>query len=274
MPTVCLGAASLNQTPLDFSGNAQRIVAAIDAARDAGVGLLCLPELCVGGYGCEDAFFADHVRERSIASLVDLLPDTHGIAVAIGAPLEIDGKLYNAAAMIADGSLLGFALKQWLADDGIHYEPRWFRPWPAGEVVNVDIAGESIPAGDLVFDLAGVGVGFEVCRDAWVDDRPACRLRDRGVQVILNPSASHFAFGKQAIRERLVREGSEIIQGAYVYANLLGNESGRAVYDGGTLIANKGEILLSGQHFSYRDHTLSIAEVKVSVTKSENVENL
>ena len=263
MPTVRLAAASLNQTPIDWSGNLRRAVAAIDAARVAGARLICLPELCLSGYGCEDLFFADHVRERAIGSLAELTPHTRGVAAVVGLPFVVGGRLYNAVAMVVDGEVLGMSLKQHLANDGIHYEARWFHPWPAGETATAEVAGRPVPVGDLVYDLAGVRVGVEVCRDAWVADRPALRLADRGVGVLLNPSASHFAFGKQAIRRRLVTEGAAAIGGAYVYTNLLGNEAGRAIYDGGALFAlarsrgGAAELAAEGRRFSYADHTLT-----------------
>lgn len=274
MPTIRLAAASLNQTPLDWEGNLARVVAAIDAARDAGAGLLCLPELCLSGYGCEDAFFAPHVRERALRSLVELAPHIEGLAVCVGLPIELDGKLYNAAAMLANRRLLGMACKQHLANDGIHYEARWFTPWPAGMVESIEVAGEATRVGDLTFDFAGVGVGVEVCRDAWVADRPARRHAERGVSVLLNPSASHFAFGKQAIRERLVREGAAAVGGVCVYTNLLGNEAGRAIYDGGSLFAQAtggaGELIATGRRFSYRDHTLTCVDIEVDARAAED----
>ncbi|MGL4513411.1 MAG: NAD(+) synthase [Lacipirellulaceae bacterium] len=267
--TLRLGAASLNQTPVDWTGNRLRAVAAIEAARDAGVGLLCLPELAVSAYGCEDLYYAPHVRQRSLAELALLLPATKRIAVAIGLAVECDGALYNAAAMIADGALLGFYCKQFLADDGIHYEPRWFKPWPAGEAREVEFAGRNVPIGDVMFELGGLRVGFEVCRDAWVADRPACRMAARGVHVALNPSASHFALGKQAIREGLATRGAGLVGGAYAYANLLGCEAGRAIFDGGTLIATakpgfEGRLVAAGERFSFADHSLVWSDVEVN----------
>lgn len=263
-----LAAASLNQTPIDWRGNLARIVAAIDAARAEGVGLLVLPELAITGYGCEDLYFADDIRQRAVDSLVELIPHTAEIAVTVGLPLVVGGVLYNANAMLADGRLLGFSCKQHLANDGVHYEARWFKPWPAGETVGIEVAGETCPAGDLVYDFAGVGVGVEVCRDAWVTDRPARSFVERGASVLLNPSASHFAFGKQSIRERLTREGAAAVRGVSVYVNLLGNESGRTVFDGGTLCttadgSGEGKLVGSGRRFSYTDHALSLFDVQV-----------
>lgn len=266
--TLRLGAASVNQTPVDWSGNRARLVAAIDEARLAGVGLLCLPELAVSGYGCEDLFYAPHVRRRSMEELLRLLPATEGIAVAVGLAVEHQGRLFNAAAMIADGVLLGFYCKQFLADDGLHYERRWFKPWPSGKLGAVTVDGREVPIGDLTFDLGPLRIGMEVCRDAWVNDRPACLMAGRGVQVVLNPSASHFALSKQEIRKRLALEGAAMIGGAYAFANLLGCESGRTIFDGGTLIAavdakGAAQLLAEGHRFSYADHTLAWADVPI-----------
>ena len=105
------------------------------------------------------------------------------------------------------------------------------------------MAGEEYPIGDLLFDCGGVRIGFEICRDAWVADRTGARLAQRGADMLLNPSASHFAFAKQQIRERFVLEGSRAFCVSYAYCNLLGNEAGRAIYDGGTLIASGGKML-------------------------------
>src|SRR5690606_9574383 len=126
----------------------------------------------------------------------------------------------------------------------IHYEPRWFKPWPAGVRDEFHAPeGNHVPIGDLMFDIGGVKLGFEICEDAWVAERPGVRLAARGVDVILNPSASHFAFGKSAVRRRFVTEGSRAFGAAYIYSNLLGNEAGRVIYDGQLLIAGGGHLL-------------------------------
>ncbi len=149
--------------------------------------------------------------------------------------------------------MLGFVAKQLLAGDGIHYEPRWFKPWPEGLVATTVVGGREVPLGDLLFDVGGVRFGFEICEDAWVAERPGVRLAAFGADVILNPSASHFAFGKLAVRQRFVIEGCRAFGCAYVYANLLGNEAGRAIYDGGALIAAGGRILVQGQRLGFHE---------------------
>ncbi len=264
-----LAAAALNQTPLAWAENLEHIVAAMGQARDAGVAVLCLPELCVSGYGCEDAFHSAGVVRTAHQVFGEILPETHGLVVAIGLPVPHEGRLYNAAALVCDGQLAGLVGKQHLAGDGIHYEPRWFSPWLAGAVSEVTLGDRRVPFGDLAFDCNGVRIGFEICEDAWVSDRPGRRLAQRQVDIILNPSASHFAFDKQDFRERLVRDGSRAFHASYVFANLLGNEAGRAIYDGGSLIATSGgQLVAAGQRFSFCDVCLTTAVVDIEATRT------
>lgn len=267
MKLIKVAAAVLNQTPLDWDGNKARILAAIDAARRQGASLLCLPELCITGYGCEDAFHSPGLQETALRVLAEILPETRGLVVSLGLPLAFQHGLFNAACLAADGRLLGFVAKRFLAGDGIHYEPRWFKPWPGGRRVEIEIAGQRYPLGDLHFDVGGVKIGFEICEDAWVANRPGGELALRGVDVIFNPSASHFAFGKYEVRHRFVLEGSRAFGVSYVYSNLLGNESGRAIYDGGALIASVGRLLAEGPRFSFADYQLTVAQVDVDESR-------
>jgi NAD+ synthase (glutamine-hydrolysing) len=253
--------------------NKQHIRAVLSAARDAGVGVLCLPELCVTGYGCEDMFFSAGVQRTALDMLEQLVPDTKRLITCFGLPVFYEGAVYNAAATACDGRLLGLVAKQHLAGDGIHYEPRWFRRWPAGLVGAVEIGGNEYPLGDLLFECGGVRIGFEICRDAWVADRTGARLSQRGADILLNPSASHFAFAKQQIRERFVLEGSRAFQVSYAYANLLGNEAGRSIYDGGTLIASGGKMLARGPRFSFADWLLTAAVIDIDSTRRAKAES-
>jgi NAD+ synthase (glutamine-hydrolysing) len=199
--------------------------------------------------------------------LLELEQHSRGLVVAVGLPVRWAGGIYNGAALIADGEILGIAAKQHLAGDGLHYEPRWFRHWPSGQREVVSVAGRQLPFGDLRFDCGGVRIGFEICEDAWVADRPGARLATRGVDVILNPSASHFAFSKDDIRRRIVLEGARAFASAYVLANLLGNESGRIVYDGSTLIADPSGIVSSGQRFSFADVSVVDGDVDIDAIR-------
>ncbi len=261
MTPIKLAAAVLNQTPLAWEANRANIVAAIRDARDQGAAILCLPELCITGYGCEDAFLSEGVVRTAGELLLEIAPETHGMVVSLGLPVRHDGVLYNAAALAVDGQVAGLVGKQHLAGEGVHYEPRWFRPWTVGARAEIEIGGRSYPLGDLVFDCSGVRIGFEICEDAWVADRTGHALCQRGVDILLGPSASHFAFGKQDVRRRLVLDGSREFGVAYVFTNLLGNEAGRMIYDGGAMIAAAGEMLAIGPRFSAADYLLTTAVV-------------
>ena len=269
MLNIRLGAATLNQTPLDWTGNRDRAAAAIRAARAEGVGLLCLPEMCLPGYGCEDAFLSPGVWRRSLSALDSLLPETAGMAVAVGLPLYLRGAVYNAAALLVDGALAGLACKKDLAGDGVHYEPRWFKPWPRGLRVHADVNGSSVPVGDWLFDLGPLRVGFEICEEAWIGQRTGADHADLGADVLLNPSSSHFAFGKQEVRERIVLEGSRAFGVAYVYANMAGCDAGRIIYDGGDLIASGGRLLARGPRLPFADHTLTTAVVDIDLLRTQ-----
>jgi NAD+ synthase (glutamine-hydrolysing) len=267
MQLLHVGTAVLNQTPLDWQGNVAHIRQAIQSARQQGVQLLCLPELCISGYGCEDAFLAANTREQAWSALQELLPDTQGMIVTLGLPVLYQNAIYNTSALVVDGRILGFVAKQHLAGDGIHYEPRWFKAWPAERAVTITIDEVNYSLGDLLFDIGGVRIGFEICEDAWVANRPGARHALRGADVILNPSASHFAFAKDEIRQRFVLEGSRAFGVTYLYANLLGNESGRAIYDGGAMIATAGKMVVIGPQFSFADLQLTMASVDLDVTR-------
>jgi len=260
---VKLGAGAVNQTPLDWAGNRDRIVAAIAEARRQRVSILCLPELCITGYNCEDAFHAPGLQRTALDVLAEIAPHTGEMAVAVGLPLLFQKALYNTSCLLVDGRIAGFAAKRFLAGDGIYYEPRWFKPWRPGHRAQVDIDEVDYPLGDWIWDVGGVRIGFEVCEDAWVAARPGAQLALRGVDVILNPSASHFAFGKFAVRKRFVTEGSRAFGVAYVYANHLGCDAGRIIFDGGSLIADGGVLAAVGPRFLFHDQVVTAATIDI-----------
>jgi len=269
MKPLRVAAVVLNQTPLDWEGNERRIREALAESRRQQASLVCLPELCLTGYGCEDAFHSIAVQKAAWDMLVRLLPETKGMVVCFGLPVLHQNALFNTVCLVCDGEILGFAAKRYLAGDGIHYEPRWFKGWPAQIKSYLHSAIGTFPIGDLFFECGGIRIGFEICEDAWVASRPGSTLALQGVDIILNPSASHFAFGKLKVRERFVVEGSRAFNASYVYSNLLGNESGRAIYDGGALIASGGSLLARGRRFSYAEVELATAVIDVDATRTQ-----
>lgn len=267
-----LAAAALNQTPLDWSGNARRIQDALNEAVDGGASFCGLPELCITGYGCEDAFFMPHVQARALAVLKELATTAPpNLVFCVGLPVALRRALFNAVAVVADRQIVGFAAKRFLANDGVHYEGRWFRPWPEGVRTELPLGpGRCAPIGDLIFNLGGVRFGFEICEDAWVASRPGRELSRRGVDVIVNPSASHFAFGKAQIRERFICEGSRAFHACYVYANLVGNESGRIIFDGGCYIAQDGHLIAQSPRLTLNEVEVCRAVVDIELSRTRH----
>lgn len=267
MKYIKVGAAALNQTPLDWEFNKNNILAAIETARSRQISILCLPELCISGYGCEDAFLAPGTLAQSQRVLLAIIPQTKGIIVAVGLPLAHQNRIYNTVCLIVNGQIAGLVAKRFLPADGIHYEPRWFHRWPLEVHTQVEIAGQHYPIGDIYFNCGGVRIGFEICEEAWVANRPGIKLAEKGVDIILNPSASHFAFDKHRIRERFVLEGSRAFSVSYIYTNLLGNEAGRVIYDGDAMCASGGELLAVSKRFSFTDYQVISALVDVDLTR-------
>ena len=267
MKLIKLAAASLNQTALDWQQNQAHILSAITQAQNASVDVLCLPELCICGYGCEDTFLSQGLQQQALQSLQEIIPKTQGLIVALGLPILHQNRLYNCIALVADTEIKGIVPKRFLPNDGIHYESRWFHVWQAGKQTHIDLFGKSYPFGDLYFDCDGIRIGFEICEDAWVAERPGRDLAQVGIDIILNPTASHFAFNKRAIRQHIVTEGSRAFNCSYVYANLLGNEAGRIIYDGDTLIASGGQLQAAGPRLSFAPMQLSSAVVDLDLQR-------
>ena len=132
MQPLVVAAASVNQTPLDWDGNEANLRAALARARAGGAQLVCFPELCISGYGAEDAFSWPHTLEQSLGVLERLLPDTLGLVVALGLPLALGERVFNTVALVVDGVVVGVVAKRHLAGSGLHYEPRGGTAGPRG----------------------------------------------------------------------------------------------------------------------------------------------
>ena len=261
--TLRIGGATVNQTPIDWDNNVANIIAAIEEARKNEVRILCFPELCLTGYGCEDLFLSDWLSEKAWIHLQTILPHCVSMTACIGLPIRMNGITYNGVCVIHDQKIIGITLKQNLARDGVHYEPRWFDAWPADTVREIEIDGQQIQIGDLIYEIDGIKVGFEICEDAWrKSKRPGYRLQKRGVNLILNPSASHFALGKSELREQeVVKDGSRIFECAYLFVNLLGNEAGRMIYDGDIIFGQQGRLLKINERLSLQSFNLLTCDI-------------
>jgi NAD+ synthase (glutamine-hydrolysing) len=278
MSVLKIAGATVNQTPLDWEGNFQNIKKSIEEAKRQGVELLCFPELSITGYGSEDLFLSNWYIKKAVVYINKCIPLCTDITVCIGTPVKVRGKLYNGIAVIENAELQSFVAKQTLAIDGVHYEYRWFTAWEPGKITVIDFFGEDVPVGDIIYEKKGYKYGFEICEDAWRGDlRPGYRLKDRSVDLIFNPSASHFAMGKSLLREEMVKESAEKLHATYFYVNLLGNESGRMIFDGEILVSARGKLLAKNNLLSFKDAQLLIYSLEknpsLPLQKHEDVES-
>ncbi|UJP64609.1 NAD(+) synthase [Mongoliitalea daihaiensis] len=272
MSTVKIACATVNQTPLDWIGNLENIIASIHEAKNQGVELLCLPELAITAYGAEDLYLSYWFPQKAVKQLQELISHCEGITVAVGLPIRIQSNVYNCMAVIENGQLIGLVAKQFMAIDGVHYEFRWFSPWEAYKIVSFDFFGTPIPMGDIIFEKNGFRYGFEICEDAWRgNERPGFRLKDRHIDIIFNPSASHFAMGKSLQREELMKKSSALMGATYFYVNLLGNEAGRMIFDGEILVADQERILLRNKLLSFLDFQVCTFDYQKDLTKRPEV---
>jgi len=273
MTALRIGGATLNQIPLDWKNNTANILNAIRDARRQRISILCLPELCLTGYGCEDLFLSKWVSDKAWDILKEIKAHCEDIIVSIGLPVRINGVCYNGACVINNTKIAGITLKQFLAKDGVHYEPRWFEEWPAGETINIDVDGESVEVGDVIYEAHGIRFGFEICEDAWrKTKRPGYRLSSRGVDLIMNPSGSHFAMGKSLLREQeVVLDGASLFECVYLFVNHLGNEAGRMIYDGDIIIAQNDKLLAVNRRLSFKPYNLLSCEVNFNNPEASEV---
>ncbi len=271
-----VSAATINPIPLDLEGNSALILKCIEEACNAGSDLVLLPELSLTGYGCEDMFYVQDFLQAAplyLKKIMEKMPS--GIFASVGLPVQINGQIYNGCALFDHNKIYGITCKQHLARTGIHYENRWFTPWKSDLVVEINnlLPDQTapIPAGDICYELQGVRIGYEICEDSWVAHRPGLSLYERGIDLILNPSASHFALGKHETRSRIIAEGSRAFCCGYVYANLLGNEAGRAIYDGDSMIASCGQIVMAAPRLSFKTHAVYTACIDVEANRSNRI---
>ncbi|MCC6143046.1 MAG: NAD(+) synthase [Candidatus Hydrogenedentes bacterium] len=268
MRLVKIGTAAVSVKVGDFEGNATRLAAAIRAARQERVHLLVTPELAISGYSLEDRIFWPHMTRNSWQMLKQLAEECDGITVFLGLPVTHRSMMYNAAALIHDKRILGLILKKYLPTYSIFYEMRNWTPW-AGGVTEIN----GVPAGDLVFKLPFGMVSAEICEDLWSARSPARARVVAGAEIICNPSASPFTPRKNDERKRLTLGAASSLKSVYAYANVLGCDSSRLVFDGGGFVATPDQIVCEGPILSDRSWTLASGVVnldEISRLRGEN----
>jgi len=268
MRLVRIGVACTSTKVGDFDGNLERLKSVVEAARGEGVHCLVTPELSITGYSLEDRIWWPDIARRSWDALQALAQQCRDITVFAGLPVVIDGLMYNACACIHDGAVHGMLLKKWLPTYGIFYEGRNWAAW-AGGVTDV----HGLPAGDLVFKLPYGVVSGEICEDLWSAKHPGRERVLAGAEVLVNPNASPFTPLKNEQRKRLVLNTAERLGCVYAYANMLGLDSCRLVFDGGGIIATPADIVAEGELLSIAPWTLTSAIVDLEDVVRSRSEN-
>jgi NAD+ synthase (glutamine-hydrolysing) len=237
-------------------------------AGDRGAQVVVFPELGLTGYTCADLFFSLSTlvggAERALA---EVLRGTAArpMVVVVGLPVLQGGRLFNAAAVLQSGRVLGVVPKTFLAGYKEYYEERWFSSSREATGGEVRLAGAIVPFGtDLVFQVPeepGVALAVEICEDLWAPIPPSSRHAVAGATVLLNPSASNDLVAKAEYRRELVRQQSGRTLAAYAYANTGVHESTTdVVFAGHLLIAENGVLLAEGERFR-RDGELVLTDV-------------
>ena len=252
--------------------NAQVICEKLEEAYERGAKVIVFPELCLTGYTCNDLFLQEILLEEAQKQLLCIADATegHDAIVIVGLPLERDGRLYNVAAVIQDGVVLGLVPKSNIPSYAEFYEGRHFTEGNR-EVTSYYLEGEEIPFGvNLLFEctnMPGLAVGCEICEDLWVANPPSTEHALMGATVIANLSASNETVGKDEYRELLVKSTSARLLCGYIYTSAGEGESTHdLVFGAHNMIAENGTIL--GQAKRFEGQTV-YADLDINRIRSE-----
>ncbi len=263
----------------DVTANVKQLLsAALDAAAQ-GAQLIVFPELCLTGYSCADLFTHASLRASAEKGLATLLEQTKTLqaTMVVGLPIAVSDRLYNVAAVISRGRLLGLVPKSHLPNAGEFYERRWFSPASTLSESTILCAGQTVAIGtDLIFQAANLQefrFAVEICEDLWTVVPPSSIAALAGATVLVNPSASDELLGKAAYRRQLVTQQSGRCVAAYVYAaSGPGESSTDVVYSGHSLIAENGTLLAEAPRFQFSS-TVVLADVDVARLTHDRLSN-
>lgn len=263
----------------DVAFNGAAIAAALRTVSGAGAALALFPELGITGYTCADLFYQSLLLERAREELGRLAALTAEIPIAavVGLPLLVDAKLYNCAALLAHGEIVGIVPKTYLPNRQEYYEERWFTSSRHARVGELEVNGQSVPFGtDLLFRAANLPecvLGIEVCEDLWAVNPPSGDKAMAGATIVLNPSASDDTLGKADYRRLLVANQSSRCVAAYLYAGASSNESSTdVVFAGHSLIIENGVWLAETERFHF-DTQFVTADVDVERLTNDRLKN-
>ena len=262
----------------DVDYNVQQIESLIAQAEGRGVEVIVFPELCITGYTCQDLFKEQLLLDRAEAGVLTLLDFTRKLDIIsiVGLPVVINGLLYNCAAVIQGGTLLGIVPKTYLPNYAEFYEKRWFASaqdmnpsefYFAGGMISVSAEPKLFVTSD------SVKFGIEICEDVWAPIPPSNNLAVAGADIIFNLSASNEVIGKHNYLKSLLAQQSARTISAYVYASSgFGESTQDAVYGGNAMIYENGRLLVEGSRFSIQPQIQS-CQVDVEKLRVERRQN-
>lgn len=260
----------------DCAFNAERMLTLMEQAEREAVSILVFPELSITGYTCADLFLQTTLCQGAITALLDLAKATTSLfsgVCLVGLPWAVDDQLFNCAAVLQGGRVLGLIPKSFIPNYTEFYEGRWFAPAATARTRQVLLQGETIPFGtDQLFvaaDVNGLIIGVEVCEDIWVPIPPSSLQALQGATVLVNLSASNEVIGKANYRRQLVLNQSGRCVAAYIYASCgISESSTDVVFGGHCMIAENGSLLAEARRFS-RDESLIVADIDLERLRTE-----
>ena len=260
----------------DVEFNKEQICRKMDEAAASGAKIIVFPELCVTGYTCSDLFTQDVLLDHAREVLTEIAVHTRDMdaLVFVGAPLAVDGELYNVAAAMNHGKILGLTTKTFLPNYGEFYEMRQFREGPE-KAREIEFDGEMVPFGPKILftakQMEHLIVAAEICEDVWSPVPPSIEAVREGATVIANCSASDETIGKATYRESLIEGQSARLIAGYIYSNAGEGESTTdLVFGGHNLIAENGTILAESKRF---ENGIIYSEIDVNRLMSERRKN-
>ena len=260
----------------DVEFNKEQICRKMCEAAASGAKIIVFPELCVTGYTCSDLFTQDVLLDHAREVLTEIAAHTRDMdaLVFVGAPLAVDGELYNVAAAMNHGKILGLTTKTFLPNYGEFYEMRQFREGPE-KAREIEFDGEMVPFGPKILftakQMEHLIVAAEICEDVWSPVPPSIEAVREGATVIVNCSASDETIGKATYRESLIEGQSARLIAGYIYSNAGDGESTTdLVFGGHNLIAENGTILAESKRF---ENGIIYSEIDVNRLMSERRKN-
>lgn len=271
---VRVGAAVPSLALGNVKENMKRHLAMMREAKEKHVSIVTFPELSLTGYTCGDLFFQrrllDDVTDALLA-LKDEMPE--GILAVVGAPLEIEGALYNCAVVLHKGEIISAVPKTFLPNNGEFYEKRWFQSGDARRDASVAIPKlKTDVCRQAIFETEdGVRFGIELCEDLWAPLPPSTMLSVEGAEIILNLSASNELLSKREYRQQLISQQSARCQCGYVYVSAgMGESSSDLVFSGHSVIASCGTVIRESEGY-LADNYLMTADIDIDRIRADRV---